>query len=105
MTSYSEKGKEVLNRSGLFPDYDAAFWYFLKGAQSGEKDAFFMLAECYFHGLGTDKDLDKADVFHHLAEKAGCKVDHIIYEKIENGGRNLTQEEIDKIVAEFYCAG
>ena len=69
MTSYSEKGKEVLNRSGLFPDYDAAFWYFLKGAQSGEKDAFFMLA------------------------------------KIENGGRNLTQEEIDKIVAEFYCAG
>lgn len=104
MTSYSEKGKEVLNRSGLFPDYDAAFWYFLKGAQSGEKDAFFMLAECYFHGLGTDKDLDKADVFYHLAEKAGCKVDHIIYEKIENGGRNLTQEEIDKIVAEFYCA-
>lgn len=101
MTSYSDQGKKVLNKEGVLPDYYAAFSYFLKGAQLNEPESLFMLAECYFHGLGTDKNLQKADAFYHLAEQAGHKIDHKIYERLESGGRDLTQAEIDKIVAEF----
>lgn len=105
MESYSDQGKQVLNREGVFPDYHSAFSYFLKGAQCNEPESLFMLAECYFHGLGTEKDLKKADVFYHLAEKAGHSVDHKIYDRLESGGRDLTQEEIDLIVSEFQKTG
>lgn len=87
------------------PDYRSAFSFFLKGAQCHEPESLFMLAECYFHGLGTEKDLKKADVFYHLAEQAGYRVDHKIYDRIESGGRDLTQEEIDLIVSEFQKTG
>ena len=101
MISYSDQGKKVLNQEGVLPDYYSAFSYFLKGAQANEPESLFMLAECYFHGLGTDKNLKKADVFYHLAEEAGYEVSHKIYEKLESGGRDLTQDEIDRIVTEF----
>lgn len=105
MTSFSEQGKSVLNQDGGLPNYSSAFSYFVKGAELNEPESLFMLAECYFHGLGTDKNLSKADTYYHLAEKAGYEVSHKIYEQLENGGRDLTQDEIDRIVIEFGRTG
>lgn len=100
--SYAKKGKELLSRRAILPDYKAAFSLFEEGALQNEPESLYMLAECYFHGLGISKDLAKASYYYHLAEASGHPVDPILYERLESGGRDLTQAEIDVIVKEFY---
>ena len=51
-------------------DKEAAFECYKKAVEAGNKNAIKDLAECYYEGLGTNQDIDKAvELYTKIAEK------------------------------------
>ncbi|WP_295796782.1 tetratricopeptide repeat protein [uncultured Treponema sp.] len=76
-----EVGKLYLNGYGIDTDDNAAviknnnkaFYWFLKSSEQNNAGAFFMLSNCFEHGIGVQKNIEKAEDYLYKAAEFGDK--------------------------------
>ena len=75
-TSYSlaecQVGYFYLEGIGVEKDLEKAFYWTKRGAEHGDRDAQYNLAEMYERGIGTDCDMERAIHWY----KAACAQGH-----------------------------
>lgn len=76
-----EVGKLYLNGYGIDTDdtsaviknNNKAFYWFLKSSEQNNSGAFFMLSNCFVHGIGVQKNIKKANDYLYKAVEFGDK--------------------------------
>lgn len=66
-------GIDTDDRGAVVKNNNRAFYWFMKSAEQNNASAFFMLSNCFEHGIGVQKNRKKADYYLFKAAKLGDK--------------------------------
>ena len=86
-------------------DYIKAVQYFRLAAERGDRDAMFMLGQCYEYGLGVEKNEEKAEQWYAKgAENAkGWSEDRLDRYYINDSGRGIDPDDSVDAVTRYRC--
>src|SRR5256885_1996847 len=58
--------------NGIIIDYNKAFEWYSKSANSESTAGQYHLGNCYYHGIGTNRDYNKAFEWYSKSADSGC---------------------------------